>query len=110
MSEKLPIHYSGFWDFPLAFTVRWEGRLYLFFRAFDDERDDYEDDYRVSLLPPWTDGEVEASWLQIESQAEEYLGTVAVRDVLFDPTHRREIDSAVLQALAVPRELAGVTQ
>ena len=110
MSEKLKIRYSGFWDFPLAFTVRWEGRLYLFFREFDDARDDYEENYRVSLLPPWTDEEVEASWLQIETQAEEPLGKVAVRDVPFDLTRRCEIDAAVFQALAVPRTLAGVTQ
>ena len=109
MSEKLPIRYSGFWDFPLAFTVRWKERLYLFFREFDDARDDYEEEYRVSLLPPWTDEEIEASWgRQIETQAADCLGAVAVKDVSFDSTHRREIDAAIFQTLAAPRKAVGV--
>jgi len=104
-SENVKILYSGFWDFPLAFTARWEGNLYLFFREFDDETDEYEEHYRVYLLPLWTEEEIEASWGQIETKATEYLGKVAVRDVSFDPTHRREIDAAIFQTLAVPREL-----
>ena len=108
MSEKLRIRYSGFWDFPLAFTVRWEEQLFLFFREFDEERDDYEDRYRVYLLPPWTDEEIEASWGHLGTQAADCVGTVAVKDISFDPTHRREIDAAIFQTLAAPREAVGV--
>ena len=110
MSEKLKILYSGFWDFPLAFTVRWEGHLYLFFREFDDDLDECEDHYRVYLMPPWTDEKIKASWLQIETQAVQHLGKVAVSDVLFDPTHRQEIDVAILQTLPLPREPAGAAR
>lgn len=85
--------------------MRWKGSLYLFFREFDDEMDECEDHYRVYLMPLWTDEEITVSWRGIETKATEYLGKVAVRDVSFDPTHRREIDSAILQTLAVPREL-----
>ncbi len=110
MNKTLPILYSGFWDFPLAFTVRWESCLYLFFREFDDDADDYEDQYWVYLLPPWTDEEIEASWGQAKSQALDFLGQVAVKNVLFDPTHRREIDPAIFQTLAKRRELVGTAR
>ena len=108
MSEKLEIRYCGFWDFPLAFVVRWESSLYLFFREFDDDQDDYEDHYRVFLLPQWIDEETEAPWRQIMTHATDFLGEVAVKDVLFDPTHRREIDAVIFQSLAALREPARV--
>lgn len=106
-SESVKILYSGFWDFPLAFTARWAGNLYLFVRDFDDDKDEYEDHYRISLLPHWTDEKIKASWLRIETQATQHLGEVAVKDVSFDATHCREIDAAIFQALASPRELVG---
>lgn len=106
MSTKAKIRYSGFWDFPLALTVRFENRLYVFVRDFDDDLDEYEDHYRVYLLPPLTDEEIEASWLRVENRATDFLGKVAVKDVAFDATHRREIDIAILQTLNLPREVA----
>jgi len=110
MSMKAKILYSGFWDFPLAFMVRWEGSLYAFVRDFDDDLDEYEDQYRVYLLPSLTDEEVEASWLRIETRATDYLGEAAVKDVAFDATHRREIDTAILQTPAAPREPVGAAR
>ncbi len=108
MSEKLKIRYSGFWDFPLAFTTRWGNRLYLFSREFDDNQDNYEDRYRVFLLPQWIGEETEAPWQQIMTQTTDFLGEVAVKDVSFDPTHRQEIDAAIFQTLAAQREPAGI--
>ena len=108
MSEKLKIHYSGFWDLPLAFMVRWKGSLYLFFREFDDTQDEYEDHYRVYLLPPWTEEETKSSWERIETKATMHLGKVAVKDVTFDPTHRQEIDASIFETLAALREPAGI--
>ena len=82
--------------------------MYLFFREFNDDLDECEDHYRVYLMPPWSDEKIKASWLQIEAQATRYLGKVAVSDVLFDSTHRREIDAVIFQSLAALREPAGV--
>ncbi len=106
MNQTTPILYSGFYDFPLAFTARWEENLYVFVRDFDDDLDEYEDQYRVFLLPSLTDEEIQSSWLRIENRAIESFGKVAVKDVRFDSTHRKEIDSTVLQALTAPREVA----
>ncbi len=105
-SESVKILYSGFWDYPLAFTARWEENLYLFVRDFDDDKDEYENHYRVYLMPLWNDEKIEDSWLRIETQATQYLGEVAVEDVSFDSTHRSEIGTAIFQTLAAPRELA----
>ncbi len=106
MHTTAPILYSGFYDFPLAFTVRFQGNLYLFARDFDEDLDEYEDHYHVSLMPDLTDEEIQTSWLQIEKRATASLGKVAVNDVRFDATHRQAIDPAVLQSLALPREVA----
>jgi len=106
MSSNAPILYSGFYDFPLALAVRWEGNLYVFVRDFDEEADEYEDQYRVFLMPPLTDEEIQSSWLRVENRATRFVGKVAVKDVRFDATHRKEIDTAVLRALLAPREVA----
>lgn len=110
MSTKAKIQYSGFWDFPLALTVRFENRLYVFVRDFDDVLDEYEDHYRVYLLPPLTDEEIQSAWLRIEDRATDYLGKVAVKDVRFDATHRQEIDIGIFQTLTAPRELVGTAR
>ncbi len=106
MSSSAPILYSGFYDFPLALTVRWQGDLYVFVRDFDEDVDEYEDEYRVFLMPPLTDEEIRSSWLRIEHRATRPVGKIAVKDVRFDATHRKEIDTAVLRALRAPREVA----
>ncbi len=112
MSVMAKILYSGFYDFPLAFTVRFEGKLYVFVRGFDDDADEYEDRYRVYFMPPLTDEDIQASWLQIETKAIDYLGEMAVKDIVFDATKRHEIETDVLERLLAnaPRELAGAAR
>lgn len=53
MSENawLPIVYRGFWDVPRAFSVEYQGKLYLFESLFDEDRDDFPDTFTVYHLP-----------------------------------------------------------
>ena len=97
MSKQASIVYSGFWDFPLAFVVRDERKLFLFLREFDETLDDYQDEYRVFLLPDIPEHEVRRHWANIETLAARYLGKVSVREVKFDKSHREKIDTDVLQ-------------
>lgn len=110
MSSNAPILYSGFYDFPLALTVRSGGDLYVSVRDFGEGVDEYGDEYRVflmpPLMPPLADEQTQSSWLRVEHRATRPVGKVAVKDVRFDATYRKEIDTAVLRALLAPREVA----
>ena len=93
------IIYSGFYDVPLAFTFSYRSSKYLFLREFDDELDDYTATYKVYSLPDLSDAEIEKSWQRIDELATRYLGEVAVNDVIFDSSKRREIDPSIVDAL-----------
>ena len=110
--QTAKILYAGFYDAPLAFTVRYGGGLYAFVRDFDDDVDEYEDEYKIYKLPPLTDEQIQASWLKIEERATHYLSKVPVSDVVFDETKRREIGTDVLERLltGAPRELTGAAR
>ncbi len=101
------IIYCGFYDYPLAFVVRHRNALLLFWREFDDALDDYSDTYEVFLLPDFADEEVKVMrvWDGLPERATRRLGEVPVKDIVFDPTRRREIGTAVLDAL-MSREAA----
>ncbi len=105
------ILYAGFYDAPLASTVRYGEGLYVSVRDFNDDADEYEDEYRAYRLPPLTD-EQRQSWLKLEEQATDHFGKVPIRDVVFDETKRREIETGVLERLLAdaPRELTGVAR
>ena len=84
----------------------------MFARDFDDDVDEYEEEYRVSKLPPLTDDQRQAFWLKIEERATHSLSKVPVRDVVFDETNRREVGTGVLERLLAspPRELTGAAR
>lgn len=105
---KAPIRYSGFYDVPLAFVVQHQGTYLLFRRDFDDDLDDYPDAYEVYALAGISDKMAEIPWTHLAEFTGERLGQVSVRDVQFDATKRREMDTAILDSLAAPREAVTV--
>lgn len=112
MSQTARILYAGFYDHPLGFTVRHQGALYLFWRDFSDDLDEYEDAYRVYAMPPMTDEAIQSSWLNLNETATALLGEVPVKSVVFDETRRREIKTDVLDRLLADatRPLAGAAR
>ena len=112
MNRTAKILYAGFYDHPLGFTVRHQGALYLFWRDFSDDLDEYEDTYRVYAMPPMTDQDIQSSWLKLNEAATALLGEVPVKSVVFDETRRREIETAVLERLLAdsPRPLVGAAR
>lgn len=96
-----PIHYRGFWDRPLSFVVEHRDKQLLFWRDFDEAVDEYEDAYRVFVLPDISaqDLAAPASWENLPERAVALLGIVPVKDVKFDATYRKEIDANVIDAL-----------
>jgi hypothetical protein len=99
MSPKTRILYSGFYDAPLAFTTRHKGVCFLFWREFDETLDEYEDVYRVFVLPQITDREIKKSWQSLRSRATSALGQVGLNELRFDATKRREVDTRILDVL-----------
>ena len=71
----LPIRqYRDFWDVPRMFLVDSDGRSMLFDCAFDEEREDFGDQYRVYLMPPLSNGELEGSWADLPKRAHSFVG------------------------------------
>lgn len=99
MSNWAPIKYMGFWDVPLVFIVPYKGDLLLFDCEFDEDVEDYRDYYKVYILPPSSAEDLPKDWTQLHQRATRYLGDVAVKQVRFDDTNRKEIDAAVLDEL-----------
>jgi hypothetical protein len=97
VGNSAKIIYGGFWDVPLEFVVSHAGKQFLFLREFDEAIDDYPDNYRVFLLPGIPNCEIKQLWSDIERQAIEFLGEVPVKEVKFDKSTRKRIDTNVLQ-------------
>lgn len=99
MDKWAAIRYRDFYDVPRIFVVSHEGRQFLFDCAFDDELDDYPDSYRVYLLPPVADVDLEGSWERLPQLAKEFLGVIGVSQVQFDPTKREAVNLAVIEKI-----------
>jgi len=88
-NEWLNIVYSGFWDYPFAFVVKYKESTYLFLRGdFDDELDDYPSEFEVFLR---NDLELENNFSIGDD--DEFIGRIDMREIQFDPTHREQIYS-----------------
>ena len=99
------INYRGFWDVPLYFLVPYNGAWYLFACPFDDDLDDYAEAYQVYMMPEIPESELPKDWTTLPARAIRRVGEVPVASVQFDPTKRRQIDTAVFATL-VPRPAA----
>ena len=99
------IRYRDFYDLPRIFITSYEGRQYLFDCPFDDELDDYPASYRVYQLPALLEAELAGSWERLSERATEFLGTVPVVAVQFDPSKRACISTAVFNSLSHESEL-----
>jgi hypothetical protein len=99
MSAWADINYRGFWDVPRIFFVRHDDRLYLFDCPFDEGVEDYAENYQVYLMPEIPEADLPKDWTTLPARAIRRVGEVPVASVKFDPTKRRQIDTAILDAL-----------
>lgn len=98
--NKLPIVYSGYWDAPLAFVVAYNEKIYLFWRGhFNDELDDYPSIYKVSQIKDVSFAQVKENWTALADKEQVDVGEIDFRDVIFDPTKRKEIDALTIREL-----------
>src|SRR5215468_8017583 len=94
----LKIIYSGFYDFPLAFVASYENVQYLFYREWDDELDDYEDEYEVFILPNLSEDEIRKGWALAREKGKPF-GKIPVKQVVFDSTHRLTVDTVTFDRI-----------
>jgi hypothetical protein len=99
MDQNVEIIYSGFWDRPLGFVARYRDVIFYFFREFNEDSDEYEDVYRVFLLPPLTEEDIRNSWDRLHTKTLRQVSTIRVSDVLFDVSFRKSIDANILDIL-----------
>jgi hypothetical protein len=99
MGSQVKIVYSGFWDRPLAFVVRHRGIQLYFRREFDEHADDYQDAYRIFVLPNLSDNEINASWGNLHQKTTRFLGQMPVKEVVFDPSFRESVSTDTLDVV-----------
>ena len=92
--NRLPITYGEFYDFPrmVRFSL---GEEWFFLRSeFDDERDEYDDSYKVYRLPFRSEEEIKSHpnyWMELSDA--ECLGRIPIAEVGFDESRRQSIDA-----------------
>jgi hypothetical protein len=93
-----PFKYADFYDVPRLIMLRYQNLLFLLASYFDEEKDDWEENYSIDLLPSWVEQKIAAlSWKVLEGDiGARRLGEISVKDVVFDHTKRQALDAAFL--------------
>ena len=95
-----PFQYRDFWDVPRVLVASYGNDFLLLSCRFDDELDEYLDTYEVYRLKEYDSTQFEGSWKGIEELASDQLGRIAVRDIEFDESRRRQINLDFVSSLA----------
>lgn len=93
------LEFRDYWDVPRIFLVRHRDQLMLFDCPFDEEIEDFLKEYRVYLMPELKAADLSGSWEFLASKAVRALGTIPVREVVFDPTNRKSVRSDLLDQI-----------
>jgi hypothetical protein len=96
--DRLPITYGEFYDFPRMLRFLLESEWFFLRSEFNDDRDDYDDFYRVYRLPFGSEEEIKSHpnyWMELSNA--EYLGQISIAEVGFDRTRRQSIDAQAFQ-------------
>ena len=99
MAEMTAFQFGGFWDVPRGIALLYRGRLVYMESYFDEELDEYPSIYSVYVYPETVEyPSAESPWAFKDSPAT-FIGEIPIRDVLFDPSKRKELDATVLDGL-----------
>ena len=106
MGKMTPFTYGGFYDVPRYLSFRYRGRWFLLQSPFDEDLDEYPMDYSVYIAPEMADD----SWPEgspefLSSTAMTFVGQIAIDQVTFDPSKRKELDASCLDRLVAGQEL-----
>ena len=98
----IPIHTGGYWDVPDSFLTEHRSNVYLFTRyGFDEELDDYPPDYEVYIVKDRSLKEaVEKNlWFPFNYENKDFIGEIPTRDVIFDTTNRKFVNTVVFEMI-----------
>lgn len=85
---------------PRTIWFRYRGSVLLLQSAFDEALDEYPDEYCVYKLPVEIAVDVDdVRWDLFEKTPITMLGTIPVREVLFDTTKRQSLEACVRRIL-----------
>src|SRR5438105_2707615 len=101
MSDMIPFIYREFYDVPRMIVLTYRDKQLLLESRFDEDADDYPNAYQVLLLPGLRPDELAGSWDALADRAVRNLGSIAVKDLVFDPTRRRALDARSLDRFAL---------
>src|SRR6266853_5213243 len=96
MKRWTSIRYRDFYDIPRIFVTEGATRTFLFDCRFNDEKDDYEEMYKVYLMPKLDEKDLAGGWQSLSAKAERLLGEIRTSEVEFDPTLRHQINAELL--------------
>ncbi len=94
----LPFEYRDFYDVPRLILVERAGKAILFDSPFDEDADEYSDVFRIYRLSlaAARDLRDKTSW-QGGSALGEFIGTIPVSEVEFDPSKRESLNDDVFE-------------
>jgi hypothetical protein len=72
----------------------------LFYREWDDEPDDYEQEYDVFILPNLSEDEMKKGWALAIEKGKPF-GKIPVKQVVFDSTHRLTVDTVTFDGIII---------
>jgi len=96
MKRWTPIKYRDFYDIPRIFLAETPERAFLFDCPFNEEKDEYEETFKVYLMPRLGEKELAGSWKNLPQRATQLLGEVGTAEVEFDPTLRQQVNLEML--------------
>jgi hypothetical protein len=102
LATWVPFHYREFYDLPRIILFEHQGHTYLLDCQFSEKLDEYPDVYDVlEMNLDLTAARAVHDWGGLRGRAVRELGKVAVKDVRFDATLRRELDVGTVSPLVV---------
>jgi hypothetical protein len=102
--------YREFFDIPRAFILEPITGLFLLFDCpFDDTSDDYSGTFNVYPLQIATVEALPQDWRTLTARSQDSVGAVAVAEIEFDETRRKQVRLQKLAALVAATEQAAVS-
>jgi hypothetical protein len=99
LMRMVPFKYVDFYDAPRLILFTYKDQLFSLASYFDEDKDDYDENYSVELLPSWVAQKItDSSWKVLEDDiiGRKLLGKMPVNDVVFDRTRRKTLDPTFL--------------
>ena len=96
MKHWTPIKYREFYDIPRIFVTESGNRVFLFDCPFNTEKDEYEEAYKVYLMPKLDEKDLVGSWENLPEKAARLLGEIPKSEIEFDSTLRQQVNAEIL--------------